>query len=446
MEGMLAFLVPSSQCTAALNGVHHDAGHQGQQRTLALAQEHFWWPMMVEDCKALVRGCPRCHMFEGAIPKAPLCPTRVHTPLELVHVDFTSVEFTMELNKLPSIKNVLVITDHFTCYTLAVMTKDQTVKTIAKVLYERFIAVFGMPVKLLSNWEANFTSVLVEELCAVFGIQKCWTTAYHPQCNVQIEHFHKMLFRMIGKLASDKKVQWKQHLSKLLQACNSTRSAVTGYSPHYLMFGRHPCLPVDFYFPTNGAHVCSRPVPAYVEEVRKHFKEAYTEAHLQTNSEAEQQKRYYDRATSTMQLMLGDVTLMKFDMFQGKRKAKDRWSEVEYVVTCQVANDMPTYKVKDDSGNVKVAHCNRLFLVAPVRDSAMPLGGGESISYVGTARSALAELTPLECGGEMSESEVEGVLTQCPASCIPLGWVDGILRLLPSVALRPTVCGLRSGD
>ena len=51
VEGMLAFLVPSSQCTVALNGVHHDVGHQGQQRMLALAQEHFWWPMMAEDCR-----------------------------------------------------------------------------------------------------------------------------------------------------------------------------------------------------------------------------------------------------------------------------------------------------------------------------------------------------------------------------------------------------------
>ena len=31
LEGVLAFLVPSSQLTAALNGVHHDVGHQGQQ-------------------------------------------------------------------------------------------------------------------------------------------------------------------------------------------------------------------------------------------------------------------------------------------------------------------------------------------------------------------------------------------------------------------------------
>ena len=52
VEGVLAFLVPSSQHTTALNSVHHGMGHQGQQRTLALAQEWFWWSMMVEDCKA----------------------------------------------------------------------------------------------------------------------------------------------------------------------------------------------------------------------------------------------------------------------------------------------------------------------------------------------------------------------------------------------------------
>ena len=48
-KGILAFLVPTGQCCAALNGVHHDMGHQGQQRMLALMQEQFWWPMMIED-------------------------------------------------------------------------------------------------------------------------------------------------------------------------------------------------------------------------------------------------------------------------------------------------------------------------------------------------------------------------------------------------------------
>ena len=200
----------------------------------------------------------------------------------------------MELNKPPVVKNVLVMTDHFTRYALAVVTKDQMAKTVAKVFYEHFIVVFGVPAKLLSNRGANFTSALVKELCSAFGIQKCRTMAYHAQCNGQVEHFHQMLFRMIGKLSCNKKAQWEQHLLELLQAYNSTWSAVTSYSPHYLMFRRHPRLPVDYYFPTVSAYECSRHMPAYVTEVRRCFKEAYAEAHLQTNCEAKKQKHYYD--------------------------------------------------------------------------------------------------------------------------------------------------------
>ena len=251
---------------------------------------------------------------------------------------------------------------------------------------------------------------------------------------------------MTGKLASDKKVQWKQHLLELLQVYNSTRSVVTGYSLHYLMLRRGLCLPVDFYFPTKGAHVHSCQVPAYVEEVRKCFKEAYTEAHLQTNSKVGWHKWYYDKVTSTVQLMLGDVVLMKLDTFQGKRKVKDRWSEAEYVVIHQVTNDVPVYEVRNDGGNVQVTHCSRLFLVAPTKEDATPLGGSKLVSDEGTTWSALAELTPLEWNSEMPESDVHEALTQCLTSHILLGWIDGILQPLQSMALRPALGGLRSGE
>ena len=144
---------------------------------------------------------------------------------------------------------------------------------------------------------------------------------------------------------SDKKAHWEQHLPKLVQAYNSTRSVVTSYSLHYLMFGRFPCLPIDFYFLTMATHVHAHHVPVYVVEVREHFKEAYTEAHSWTNSEAEWQKQYYDRTTSTVQLILGEIVLMKLDVFQGKCKVKDWWSETEYKVVHQVAEDVPMYEV-----------------------------------------------------------------------------------------------------
>ena len=47
------------------------------------------------------------------------------TPLQLVHLDFTSFKVMIDLNEMPKVEHVLVIMDHFTRYTRAYMTKDQ---------------------------------------------------------------------------------------------------------------------------------------------------------------------------------------------------------------------------------------------------------------------------------------------------------------------------------
>ena len=77
-----------------------------------------------------------CKIFEGVVVKALLCLIQAYRPLELVHVDFTSIETTMELNQPLSVKNVLVLTDHFTRYAMTLVTKDQKAKTIVWILYE----------------------------------------------------------------------------------------------------------------------------------------------------------------------------------------------------------------------------------------------------------------------------------------------------------------------
>ena len=252
---------------------------------------------------------------------------------------------------------------------------------------------------------------------------------------------------MIGKLSCDKKAQWEQHLQELLQAYNSTRSAVTSYSPHYLMFGRHPHLPVVYYFPMVSAYEHSSHVPAYVTEVQRHFKEAYTEAHLQTNCEAEKQKCYYDRAISTAQLVPGHIVLMKNDVYQGKQKVKDQWSETEYVVVCQVTDGMPAYEVKDEVGNVKTVHCNQLFLVATLKDAVMPLGTGTSVSEENVVWSTHVEHTLLEVENDLPERPVDGADTLRPSSRVLLRWVGGVLWPLPSVAPRLTMWrGIGAGD
>ena len=100
-EDLLLFIVPKAHQTATLNGCHWDAGHQGCDYTLSLLQECFWWPGMAKQMRQVIKACRCCLQYEGGTPKAPLCPIVATTPLDLLHVDFTSIETMMELDKSP---------------------------------------------------------------------------------------------------------------------------------------------------------------------------------------------------------------------------------------------------------------------------------------------------------------------------------------------------------
>ena len=170
-EDLLLFVVPKAHRTAALNGCHRDAGHQGCDQMLSLFQECFWWLGMAKQMRQVVKTCRCCLQYEGGNPKAPLCPIVAPAPLDLLHIDFTSIETTMELGTSPRVANVLVLQDHFMKYVLAYVTPDQTVKTIAKFLYGSFISIFRALARLLSDRGTSFTSSIILELCEILGIQ-----------------------------------------------------------------------------------------------------------------------------------------------------------------------------------------------------------------------------------------------------------------------------------
>ena len=94
-------------------------------------------------------------------------------PLDLSHVDFSSIETMMELDQLPRVANVLVFQDHFTKHVLAYVTPDQTAKTIAKFLYGGYISLFGAPARALGDRGTSFTSSIIEELCKILASNDC---------------------------------------------------------------------------------------------------------------------------------------------------------------------------------------------------------------------------------------------------------------------------------
>ena len=132
-------------------------------------------------------------------------PIIATAPLELIHMDFTSIEKTMDLDQPPNVVSVLVFCDHFMKHIMAYMTPNQTVKTVAKFLLQGYISIFGALAKLLRVWGANFESITIKELCELMGIWKVRMSPYHAQTYRQVEWAHQMLMHMIGKLSRDQK-------------------------------------------------------------------------------------------------------------------------------------------------------------------------------------------------------------------------------------------------
>ena len=219
-------------------------------------------------------------------------PLTCSGPGELLHVDFTSIEETVPLKEEPVIQNVLVLQDHFSKYVVVYVVKDQTARTATETLRNGYFRLFSASAYLISDQGKAFMGHIITHLCDLYGVQKLRTSPYHAQTNGQVECMNQTIIHMISKLEEDKKACWSEHLLELLLAYNTTCSAVTGYSPYCLLFGRRSRIPVDYLFPTLHDSPHQTKMEVSVAAMQKRLKQAFAVARHLTSEEAAKQRCY----------------------------------------------------------------------------------------------------------------------------------------------------------
>ena len=269
---------------------------------------------------------------------------------------------------------MLVLQDHFSKNVVAYVVKDQTACTATE---NGYFGLFSVPAYLVSDQGKAFMGHIITHLCDLYGVQKLRTSPYHAQTNGQVERMNQKIIHMIRKLEEDKKACWSKHLPELLLAYNATRSAVTGYSPYYLLFGRRSRIPVEYLFPTLRDSPHQTKMEVSVVAMQKRLKEAFAVARHLTSEEAAKQRHYYDRKAGAVALQPGDIVMVCTDGFVGKQKVKDQWEDRGFIVESQL-EDWPIYKVKcptsDDRRKPKyqILHRNHLLLVTNEDASDIP--------------------------------------------------------------------------
>ena len=393
---------------------------------------------MTQDLRNRIKKCGHCRKYEAAPPVAPMKPLACSGPGELLHVDFTSIEETVPLKEDPVIRNVLVLQDRFSKYVVAYVVKDQTACTATKTLRNVYFGLFGTPAYLVSDQGKAFMGHVITHLCELYGVQKLRTLPYHAQTNGQVEHMNQIIIHMIGKLEEDRKACWLEHLPELLLAYNVTHSAVTGYSPYYLLFGRRSRIPVDYLFPTLRDSSHQTKMEVSVVAMQQRLKEAFTVARRLTSEEVARQCRYYDCKTGAVALQPGDIVMVRTNGFVGKRKVKDRWEDGGFIVKSQL-EDWPVYKVKCPTSDARqkpkywILHRNCLLLVTDEDASSIP---GQAQAKV-TPIVSNATLEAFSAGTGLLEKLLPSLVTQQGGDMTSLVWLNGEFHMKPWTQMVP---------
>ncbi|RVE58875.1 hypothetical protein OJAV_G00198510 [Oryzias javanicus] len=186
-EPVMQLVLPSSLKNEVLTQVHQEHGHQGIERTLSLVRSRCYWPGMASEVTQWCQRCERCQLGKDA--PQPALSLMGHLlasrPNEILAIDYTLLEPARN-----GVENVLVITDVFSKYTLAIPTRDQRASTVAQVLVQEWFSKFGVPARIHSDQGRSFESALIAQLCSLYGIQKSRTTPYHPAGNGQPYEYH----------------------------------------------------------------------------------------------------------------------------------------------------------------------------------------------------------------------------------------------------------------
>jgi Integrase core domain len=126
-------------------------------------RSRYYWPGWLCDVKKCVQQYFACSMDKLKRPgiQAKMVKHHPQRRLQIVGIDVMEMSPTSR----QGMKKVIVIGDLFSRYVVAVAVADESAKTVAEVLFERWVAIFGPPEALLSDRGRAFYGKVMTELC-----------------------------------------------------------------------------------------------------------------------------------------------------------------------------------------------------------------------------------------------------------------------------------------
>jgi hypothetical protein len=274
------------------------------------------------------------------------------------------------IGKLPKTADgyeyVLTAQDKFSKLVMIEKLRDKTALNTAKGLLRIFLRHGFYPV-CHSDQGQEFLGEVTAQLQRLIGTQRSTSISLMPRQNL-VERSHRYLHSLIAKTVELHK-NWSEVIDFAVFAMNSTVNRSTGFTAHFLHFGRELPSAIETLL-SNPTTEDWESYGEFARNIAERMQKGYLAAREVLEREAIAAKKYYDSRVKLVEFSENDRVLVYNPRWHQRTFPKWRRSFGTEAVIVQKLNDI-TFRVKFlRSGKFKIVHSDKMKMLQRHVDTA----------------------------------------------------------------------------
>ncbi|KAL0560261.1 hypothetical protein IC582_000661 [Cucumis melo] len=283
--------------------------HPGSTKMYQDLKRVYWWRNMKREVAEFVSKCLVCQQVKAPRQK----PAGLLQPLSIPEWKWenVSMDFITGLPRtLRGFTVIWVVVDRLTKSAHFVPGKSTyTASKWAQLYMSEIVRLHGVPVSIVSDRDARFTSKFWKGLQTAMGTRLDFSTAFHPQTDGQTERLNQVLEDMLRACALEFPGSWDSHLHLMEFAYNNSYQATIGMAPFEALYGK--CCRSPVCWDEVGEQRLMGP------ELVQSTNEAIQKIRSRMHTAQSRQKSYADVRRKDLEFEVGDKVFLKVAPMKG---------------------------------------------------------------------------------------------------------------------------------
>ncbi|KAA0032780.1 pol protein [Cucumis melo var. makuwa] len=310
-ERRLCVLSDSTVKTELLSEAHSFpfSLHPGSTKMYQDLKQVYWRRNMKREVAEFVSRCLVCQQVKA--PRQKLAGLLQPLSIPEWKWENVSMDFITGLPRtLRGFTVIWVVVDRLTKSAHFVTGKStSTASKWAQLYMSEIVRLHGVPVSIVSDRDARFTSKFWKGLQTAMGTRLDFSTAFHPQTDGQIERLNQVIEDMLRACALEFPGSWDSHLHLMEFAYNNSYQATIGMTPFEALYGK--CCRSSVCWGEVGEQRLMGP------ELVQSTNEAIQKIRSRMHTAQSRQKSYADVRWKDLEFEVGDKVFLKVAPMRG---------------------------------------------------------------------------------------------------------------------------------